>query len=132
VVGATSWQILPFFILMFLSGLQMVPKELHEAAHIDGANGTQRFRYITAPAIRSISSVSSVLGVLSIFRAFEIIWLMTGGGPLHATEVLSISLYREAFIYYDVGRASVFGVTTLLLSTGVLVSFWPLVKQKFF
>ena len=121
VLAATIWKGYPFFTITLLAGMQSIPGELYEAARVDGANPAQQFRFITVPALRPVIGISLVISTLWLFRVFDIIYVMTGGGPSRATETLAIQIYREAFQYFHMGYASAIGMVTLVLS--VLVTF---------
>lgn len=115
VTAATIWKGYPFFTISFLAGMQSVPKELYEAAHVDGANALQQFLFITIPALRPVIGISLVIATLWQFRVFDIIFVMTGGGPSGATETLAIQIYREAFQYFQMSYAAAVGMITLIL-----------------
>ncbi len=110
VVLVNVWRSFPFYTVTILAGLTLIPRELYEAAHIDGANRWQVFRYITFPGIKGISLVIVVLHVVWTFANFDVIYLLTGGGPLHRTEVLPTYLYQQAFNYFKMGYAASIGV----------------------
>lgn len=121
VTAATIWKGYPFFTVTLLAGMQSIPKELFEAARVDGANAVQQFRHITIAALRPVIGISLVISTLWLFRVFDIIFVMTGGGPSGATETLAIGIYREAFQYFQMSYAAAVGMVTLLLS--VLATF---------
>lgn len=102
-------------MLLLLAGLQTIPAEQYEAAEIDGASARQRFRYVTLPNLRYILVVASTLDVINTVRHFDIIAVMTGGGPVGATEVLPALLYNTAFRANQFGRAAAIGVLLLVL-----------------
>ncbi len=108
----TVWKGYPFFVVMLLAGLQAIPRDLYDAGAVDGA----AFRHITLPALRGVLSLATLLTVLWVFREFTIIWVLTGGGPIRATETLAIMTYREAFANFRMGFAAAIGVVTLLIS----------------
>jgi len=116
VLAATIWKGYPFFTITLLAGMQSIPGELYEAARVDGASASQQFRFITIPALRNVIGISLVISTLWLFRFFEVIYIMTGGGPSGATETLSIQIYREAFQYFEMSYAAAIGMVTLLLS----------------
>ena len=82
------WKLTPVMFIVLLAALQNVPQELHEAATIDGANTFQRFRYVTFPVIRPTSVIITLLASIWTFQAFDIVYLLTGGGPADATKIL--------------------------------------------
>lgn len=116
VVLATVWKGYPFFTISLLAGMQAIPKELYEAARVDGAGPVQQFRFITLPALTPVIGISLVIATLWQFRVFDIIYVMTGGGPSGATETLAIQIYREAFQYFEMSYAAAVGMVTLFLS----------------
>lgn len=109
------WKGYPFVCLMVLAGLQSIPPDLYRAARVDGANTLQRFRYITLPMLRPVVGVTAILVILWVFRDFSIIYVLTGGGPINATQTLSIMTYQEAFSNFRMGYASAIGIVTLIL-----------------
>lgn len=116
VLVATIWKGYPFFTITLLAGMQSIPSELYEAARVDGANPRQQFQFITLPALRSVMGIALVISTLWLFRVFDIIFVMTGGGPSRSTETLAIQIYREAFQYFHMGYAAAVGMVTLVLS----------------
>jgi multiple sugar transport system permease protein len=114
------WKGLPFVILVLLAGLQSIPREMGEAARIDGANAWQEFRYVTLPSLRLIILVVMIFRIISTFNGFDLVWLLTGGGPGNATRVLSIEVFNRAFVAYQMGRAA--SLTTLMFVVlGIMV-----------
>jgi multiple sugar transport system permease protein len=97
VIVAGMWQILGFFMVILLTGLQSIPPPLYEAAAIDGAGGVQRFFRITLPLLRPSIFLCVVISVISTFTSFDLVYVMTGGGPGHATELLITYIYKKAF-----------------------------------
>jgi ABC-type sugar transport system permease subunit len=91
------WQALGLFVLIYLAGIQGIDPTLYEAAEIDGANGRQRFLNITVPMLRTVTTVVVTLNLINGFKTFDVIYVMTGGGPNHASEVLGTYLYGLAF-----------------------------------
>jgi ABC-type sugar transport system permease subunit len=100
------WKELGFFVILFLAGLQRIPKELYEAASTDGAGGWARFRYVTIPQIRPMMLVVTVLAVYRGLAVFSPQFVMTDGGPANSTEVVNLYVYNNAFVYANFGRAS--------------------------
>jgi multiple sugar transport system permease protein len=115
VVAVDVWRGVPFIMLLLLAGLQTIPKEQYEAASIDGANAVQQFRFVTLPNLRYLIIVASTLDIINTVRHYDIIGVMTGGGPAGATEVLPALLYNTAFRANNFGRAAAAGVLLLLL-----------------
>lgn len=128
----TIWKGYPFFVVMLLAGLQAIPQDLYDAGAVDGAGGLAAFRHITLPALRGVMSLATLLTVLWVFREFTIIWVLTGGGPIRATETLAIMTYREAFANFRMGLAASIGVVTLLISTVASIFFIRQAGREFY
>ena len=97
IIAVSIWQSLGFFMMIFFAAMQGIPQDLYESASIDGANVWHRFRFITVPMLRSTMTVVIVLNTIGGIRVFDQIWVMTTGGPNHASETLGTYLYRTAF-----------------------------------
>lgn len=115
-IGATVWQWTGYDMILYLTGLQQIPEELYEAAMIDGANRRQLFRRITLPLLKGVSTMVILLNLIGGVRVFDIVYVMTKGGPNHNTEVLATHLYEVAFWFNKMGYASVIAVIILLIS----------------
>jgi len=97
VIVASIWQVIGFYMIILLTGLQNVPPSLYEAAAIDGANTWQRFRKITFPLLKPSLFLCFVIGIINSFTNFDLVYVMTQGGPSHATELLITYIYMVAF-----------------------------------
>lgn len=97
IIVVSIWQSMGFFMMIFFAAMQGIPQDLYESASIDGANVWHRFRFITVPMLRSTMTVVIVLNTIGGIRAFDQIWVMTTGGPNHASDTLGTYLYRTAF-----------------------------------
>jgi len=115
VVAVDVWRGFPFVMLLMLAGLQTVPPEQYEAAALDGATAWQRFRYVTLPNLRYLLVVASTLDVINTVRHYDIIGVMTAGGPADATQVLPVLLYNTAFRGNRFGDAAAIGLLLLLI-----------------
>jgi len=115
VIAVQIWKLYPVMFIVLLAALQNVPKELHEAAIIDGANSRQRFWYITLPFIRGTSVITTLLASIWSFQNFDIIYLLTGGGPAGVTKVLATLMYQKAFWGSEMGYAAAIGVLMLVV-----------------
>lgn len=124
VVIPTVWKLSPFVMLVVLAALQSVPDELFEAARVDGSDPLTTFRTIVMPFLMPTIRVVTLLMTIWSFRRFEIIWLLTGGGPVDATTTIVINVYREAFSNNALGLAAAAGVLGLLLSLIVTVVYF--------
>lgn len=124
VVIPTVWKLSPFVMLVVLAALQSVPEELYEATKVDGADALTTFRQIVLPQIAPTIRVVALLMTIWSFRRFEIIWLLTGGGPVDVTTTIVINVYRQAFNNGALGLAAAAGVLGLLLSLIVTVVYF--------
>lgn len=106
VTAMNVWRAFPFFMVMLLAGLQNIPKQLYEAAEIDGASMLRQFWHITLPQLRSVITTIVLLDSIWTFRAFDPVFVMTGGGPAHASEVLASAIYFDGFQKLRFGYAS--------------------------
>ena len=107
------WSIFPFMMVMFIAGLQTVPKELYEAAQMDGANKRQQFFKITLPSIMPVIQTSVLLEGIWQFNNFNISYLVAKGGPLNLTKLLAVEVYNQAFANFKYGYAS--GVSVIMV-----------------
>ena len=105
-IAVDVWRGVPFVMLLMLAGLQTIPAEQYEAAAIDGAGAWPRFRYVTWPNLRYLVVVATTLDVINTIRHYDIIGVMTGGGPAGATEVLPVLIYNTAFRGNRLGEAA--------------------------
>jgi len=113
----------PFVMLLVLAGLVSVPKYLYEAAEIDRATTWRRFRTITFPYIRSLLLLALLFRTIETFKLFDVVYVLTEGGPGTSTETVSVYLFRVAFNYFQTGRASALGYI-LLFAVIVLTSMY--------
>lgn len=120
-VFINSWRWFPFVALMMLAALMRIPDELYEAARIDGASAAQRFRRITWPLLQPTLVVLAVVGTLLSFNVFDVIWLLTAGGPSAGTQTLPVLIYETAFKGYRLSEAAAVSVLTSLLLMGFAV-----------
>jgi len=113
IIAVDVWRGFPFIMLILLAGLQTVPREEYEAASIDGAGALQRFLYVTLPHLRYLLVVATTLDVINTVRTFDIVAVMTKGGPVNATEVLPVLIFNTAFQANRFGPAAAIGVVLL-------------------
>jgi multiple sugar transport system permease protein len=119
VTAASVWKVFPFVMLVVLAALQAVPDELYESARVDGADALNAFRGIVLPYLLPTLRIVALLMTIWSFRRFDIIWLLTQGGPVEATNTVVIDVYRESFLNSDLGLSAAIGTVGLLLSTVV-------------
>jgi multiple sugar transport system permease protein len=116
---ADIWEWTAFTTLVLLAALQMLPSEPIEAARVDGATGWQRFRFVVLPLLRPALIVAGVFRLIDSFKAFPLIFVMTGGGPGIATEPTNYYAYSQAFNHTDIGYSSAMIVVMLLVTLGL-------------
>ncbi|MCY8047346.1 sugar ABC transporter permease [Bacillus haynesii] len=108
VIIANIWVGIPFNMLLISAGLSSLPEDVYESASLDGANAFQKFIHLTLPLLRPVITVVMMLGFIYTFKVFDLVFVMTGGGPVHAAEVLSTVSYRYSFdeFQFSMGAAS--------------------------
>lgn len=116
VVMVSQWQWTGYIMVLFIVAIRAIPAELYESMKIDGANRLQQFWYVTVPGVRDTTLVMLVVTVLGAFKVFDIVWVMTVGGPNHASEVLGSYMYRSAFRDDVVGYASTIATVIFLIT----------------
>jgi multiple sugar transport system permease protein len=109
------WTGVPFMALVFLAGLQAIPEEFYEAGRIDGAGRWQEFCWLTMPLLRPTFAVATLLSAVWTFNSFVIVHVITGGGPLHATDILVTHLYKTAFEWLSFGLASAMALVIFVI-----------------
>ena len=110
------WTDFPFSFLIIYSALMSISVELYEAAYIDGASKFKAFHYITIPLAKPAIMVSTIFNFVFAFRNFSIVWVLTGGGPMQKTELLSTLLYRHGFSFWEFGSASAISMSMTIIT----------------
>jgi raffinose/stachyose/melibiose transport system permease protein len=122
IVGLITWQFVPFHTLIYQAGRRAIPPELYEAAKIDGASPVQTFLHVTLPQLRYTIVTSSTLIIVGSLTYFDIIYILTLGGPHNTTEVLAMDMYNAGFVQTEFGYASVLGVVLGALGIAVALT----------
>ncbi|MFY9687677.1 MAG: sugar ABC transporter permease [Pseudolabrys sp.] len=131
VIFANIWRGVPFVAITLLAGLQTVSPSLYEAATIDGATNWQRFRYITYPLLTPIIAVVMTFSVLFTFTDFQLIWVMTRGGPVNATHLMATLSYQRAILGGQLGEGAAISTAMIpFLLCAILVSWFGLQRRK--
>ena len=104
------WRATPYYMVIFLAGLQAIPQRYYEAAQIDGASSWNQFRHITLPLLKPTTLLVMVMSVIVAMKVFAVPLIMTGGGPADATRVLPLFIYQTAFEFFKMGRAAAMSV----------------------
>jgi multiple sugar transport system permease protein len=129
VILADVWKNYPLIALIVLGALQTIPRDLYEAAAIDGASPWKRFLHITFPGILIPFSVALILRTIEAFKVFDIIYVMTRGGPADSTKTVSFFVYQESFSYLRAGSGAAYAVAVTLLS-GLLIAVYVVVLRR--
>jgi raffinose/stachyose/melibiose transport system permease protein len=119
-IFVVGWSFIPFHALLYQAGVRQIPAALYEAARLDGAGTVRLFRYITVPQLRYTIITSSTLMIVGSLTYFDLIFVLTGGGPGNATRILPLDMYLTGFRSYDMGAASAIGV--ILVAIGLTLS----------
>jgi multiple sugar transport system permease protein len=127
VIFATIWRGFPFWAIMFLAALQAVPKELYEAAAVDGANAWHRFKNISLPGIRPVVLIVFMLSTINTINSFEAIWLTTAGGPSDATVILPVFAYR-GLAAFQIGESAAAALS--MVPIAIVITVFLLNKLK--
>ncbi|PLR34687.1 ABC transporter permease [Chimaeribacter californicus] len=131
VMLADIWKNYPLITLLVLAAMQSIPEDLYEAARLDGASPMRRFRAITLPAIAGPLSVALVLRTIDAFKVFDIIYVMTRGGPVDSTKTLSFFVYQESFSYLRAGSGAAYAILmTLMCSVLIALYMLMLLRQR--
>jgi len=124
------WRNVPFYGIAFLAAMQAIPRSYYEAAEIDGADAWSKFVHITLPGIRSMIIVMVTIHVLWTFNNFDFVYLSTGGGPVNASDVLPVYVYRQSWDRYDLGYAASIGAVMLILLMIYFVVYMRLYERR--
>jgi len=119
IVLTSIWWNAGYYMIIFLAGLQDIPRDFYEAAHIDGANAWQSFRHITWPLLKPTRFFVVVMTILASFQVFDLVYIMTQGGPNYATNTTVFYIYRQAFYYSKMGYASAMATFLFVILTVV-------------
>lgn len=117
------WGWTPFIYLILLAALQSLPQEPIEAARVDGANAWQVFRHVTFPLLKPVIAIALTIKTLDTYRAFDYLWIMTGGGPGTSSMTLNLATYKTAFQNLDFGKASALAVITMIFPLTAMILF---------
>jgi multiple sugar transport system permease protein len=131
IVVADVWKTTPFVFLILLAGLQNIPQELYEAIRIDGGGSWAAFRYVTWPHLMPFVFVALIFRIVQAFAIFDLVWVMTGGGPGGATETVSIYTYQTYMRYLDFGYGAAMVVATVVILGAVATLFYRFLLVRY-
>jgi multiple sugar transport system permease protein len=124
------WIGVPFNMVLLLAGLQSISPTLYEAARVDGANAWRRFLHITLPMMRPVMLIVIMLGFIYTFKVFDLIFVMTGGGPVDATTVLPIYVYEQTFEFFYFGQGAAAATLILIIPLSLALIYLRLVRRE--
>ncbi len=124
-----TWKYFGLHMLLYMAGLQGIPPEIEEAARMDGANGIQLLRYITIPMLLNTIRTSVYLSMLGSLQVFILVWIMTKGGPVNASEVMSTYMYRFSFVRFLYGYGCAVAIVMLVISLIFSIGYQRIVRQ---
>ncbi|MFD5702111.1 carbohydrate ABC transporter permease [Streptomyces lasiicapitis] len=124
------WKYFGFHMMLYLAGLQGIPAELHEAARIDGAGPWQRFRHVTLPLLGPTIRMSVFLSVIGAIQLFDLVWVVTQGGPDHHSETMAVTLFQFGFKRFQVGYASAISIAMFLISLVFALAYQRFVLRR--
>jgi ABC-type sugar transport system permease subunit len=130
VITVVVWKGFPFFGIAYLAGLQAIPSEQYEAAQVDGANVFQRFQYITIPGLYHVLLITIMLNIIWTANTFDLVYLMTGGGPSSATEVFTLLTYKLGIQNGRLGDAAAVPVLAMPIFAGLIVILTKYMLQR--
>ena len=129
VILASVWRWMGYYMILYLAGLQAIPRTLYEAAQVDGATKWKQFIHVTLPMLRPTTFFVTIMLTISSFRVFDLIQVMTGGGPGRATNVLVFQIYTEAFMRFNFGYASAIALVLFVLVMIITVAQFSIEKK---
>jgi len=130
IIVADVWKTTPFVFLIILAGLQNIPGELYEAMEVDGGGAWEKFRHITWPHLLPFAFVAAIFRIVQAFAVFDLVWVMTGGGPGGSTETVSIYTYQTYMRYLDFGYGAALVVATVAVLALVATGLYRLLITK--
>lgn len=120
VIAVVAWQYIPFYMILFIAGLTTIPEELYEAAKLDGSTNWESFWHITLPLLRGIIRTAAILSLIGSLKFFDLVYVMTGGGPNRSTELMATYMYERAFFTFRMGYGS--AIATLLFIIAFVIT----------
>jgi multiple sugar transport system permease protein len=128
VIVADVWEWTPFIFLLMLAGLASLPQEPYEAAEIDGASSWRQFWDLTLPFLKPVIAIALLLRIMDALRLFDLVFILTRGGPANATETLSLYVFKVAFTFVDIGYAA--AISFFILVVTVAFSTWFIRRMR--
>ena len=130
VIGVIAWQFTPFYMVYFMAGYSSIDTEVYEAAIIDGANRRTYFKYVALPLLMPVVRTACILSLIGSLKYFDLIYVMTGGGPGNATELMATYMYKLSFQHFEMGYGSTAAAGMFILVTTIALIIQRLIKEK--
>lgn len=129
VIVARIWRSMPFAFISYYAALRSIPTDMYEAGEVDGANGIQKLFYITLPQLKPITATTLIILTVWTFLVFDIVFAMTGGGPINTTSIITIEIYKQLFGMQDMGAASALSLIAIAILLGMTLIYWSIFKR---
>lgn len=129
IIVARIWRATPFAFMNYYAALTTIPADQYEAAHIDGASSFQRFLYVTLPSLKSVTTSTLIVLTVWTFLVFDIVYGMTGGGPVDATRTISMRIYQEMFSMKNLGTSSAWSLIAIVILVVITIIYWNVDKE---
>ena len=130
IIVARIWRATPFAFMNYYSALTTIPQDQYEAAHIDGANAVQRFFHVTLPNLKSVTTSTLIVLTVWTFLVFDIVYGMTGGGPVDATRTISMRIYQEMFSMKNLGTSSAWSLIAIVILVIITILYWNVLDKE--
>ncbi|WMJ89549.1 carbohydrate ABC transporter permease [Anaerocolumna sp. MB42-C2] len=130
VIGVIAWQYTPFYMVYFMAGYSGIDSDIYEAAIIDGATRGKYFKYVALPLLMPIVRTACILSLIGSLKYFDLIYVMTGGGPGTATELMATYMYKLSFTHFKMGYGSTVAAGMFILVTGIALIIQKLINKK--
>lgn len=130
VIGVIAWQYTPFYMVYFIAGYSNIGTEIYEATIIDGATRGQYFRYVALPLLKPVIKTACILSLIGSLKYFDLIYVMTGGGPGTATELMATYMYKMSFQHFKMGYGSTAAAAMFILVTSIALIIQSIIKER--
>jgi len=130
VIGVIAWQFTPFYMVYFMAGYSGIDTDVYEAAIIDGATRGKYFRFVALPLLMPSVRTACILSLIGSLKYFDLIYVMTGGGPGNATELMATYMYKLSFTHFKMGYGSTVAVGMFILITVIALFIQRLIREK--
>ncbi len=130
VIGVVAWQYTPFYMVYFIAGYSNIDTEIYEAAIIDGATRAKYVKFVALPLLKPIVRTACILSLIGSLKYFDLIYVMTGGGPGNATELMATYMYKLSFKQFNMGYGSTVAVAMFILITAIALLIQKLINGK--